>query len=399
MTLPGIITADLSEKAVLNTDIPAFDRYLNTRWDSDKGFMSIPRTAPLPHEPRNMLIMDIFEVHNSPTKKQGLAAFKSHTVDLIERFAFGDLLEKGDPRIVEARAKIRSMAKVMDRIDTNNISLQEAGGGIAYPYQEIALMDRRASSLKQRVDGLFNFGDSAKIGEREEFYSAKFTRHHESAHMILSLHEPGADYVATVLTLRDHPEARTALQMEADLRLIEGMAGGSDNYDAYGMECQRAIESAMKLSPSEIMSLDAAELYKRGSKFDDLANANNAQYNHTAERRASPEDNVFNRLLEWDFKDRFEFATMAIEGFGVEGIKSTLKQTWDSVSHFQKPDYTNIKEYLNEVRAAVDGNNFHPLWMQERVQGIKMKPGSQEDKMTADLDQAVSRVSKVVYAP
>ena len=383
-----------SKGSISDPDISAFQKYMNTPWDHEKGFMQIPRDTPKPYQTKNFLIFDITEVDAGIARTQALDVFGNHYMDFAESNIFTPLSQKGDPRHEEMRNEFRDFIDHMkSKIDIGMASLHGAGGGIADLDLDMALIDRRAMNFSGRIGALFQNPEGPVLDKTKEFHYGEFVRHHEAAHAVLGLQEPGADFAAAVMTLKEHPEARETVQILADLRLSEGMANGYENFSLYGAECQMAIQEAMELSPEELQKLDSKKLYEMAGHFDQLAAGNDAVYIRS---KPSPEFVLHDKIQGWDTQDKMSFVVQAAGNLG-EGIKSTLKEVWDSAAKGKFPEFTSIRAYLDDMRQSVDDMNKHPLAMQETARQAMDDPHFPEKSIARDLDGAVTRLSGYVY--
>ena len=383
-----------SRASIFDPDISAFQKYMDTPWNHEKGFMRIARDAPMDNQTKNFLILNVKEVNESPERQKALDAFGDHFKDFAEHNILARLSEKGDPRHNELRDGFHDFIDHMkDRIDTNIIGLREAGGGIADLQLNIALVDPRATSLSERIGSLFYHEAGPVFGKAQESYYAEFVRHHEAAHSILGLQEAGADFAAAAMTLKANPEARETLQIMADLRISEGMAGGYENFTLYGAECQLAIQEVLQMPQEELEKLDAKSMYKMAERFDAMTAGNEAIYIRS---QPSAEFSLHEKIQGWDAQDRMSFVSAAATHLG-EGIKSTLKEVWDSASKGKLPEFTSIGAYLDTMRQIVDDMNTHPLAMQKRAQKAIDDPQFSEKSIARDLDRAVTRLSGYVY--
>ena len=121
-----------SKGSISDPDISAFQKYMNTPWDHEKGFMQIPRDTPKSYQTKNFLIFDITEVDAGIARTQALDVFGNHYMDFAESNIFTPLSQKGDPRHEEMRNEFRDFIDHMkSKIDIGMASLHGAGGGIA----------------------------------------------------------------------------------------------------------------------------------------------------------------------------------------------------------------------------------------------------------------------------
>jgi hypothetical protein len=129
------------------------------------------------------------------------------------------LLGRAGEKSPEARA---GMQRLLD-VGKEGATLTSAGGGTIIGSLDIAVIDGRTLSLENRIDSVYGRGMSGPSQEQEQLYY-EFTRHHENAHLMLGLKEPGSDFMATVALLRCKPyltcalwtDSRTALAVLRD---------------------------------------------------------------------------------------------------------------------------------------------------------------------------------------
>ncbi len=332
-----------------NADFGAFDKYLSVDWDKDVAAMSISGT--LPGKKTNFFLLDFSKYAKSPHQETIRRAFENHVAIIngasgnIDKFTGASRGNLVDDYFKQTAGKAQ---------------LQENGGGVALRGVGVALMDSRTSNLKSDIDDLFHTGFQ-KISPTDEKHYDTYVRHHEAAHLILGLNEAGADFVSAALTLRAHPDARHALEITADMRMIRGMKNGEADYSVYGVECHDAIKRVLAMSPEKLKAMSLKDMYEIGTQYDELNRKHSLSDN-------SPEKNV-------------QRALTAPKGF--EAFKKVLGDAWGKILH------PNIGE------AFVYGGDG--IKIGQVVQGagqLDFPEHSPENKIAGDLRRSVHHIQQ-----
>lgn len=174
------------------------------------------------------------------------------------------LLARAGEKSPEARA---GMQRLLD-VGREGATLDTAGGGTIINSLDVAVMDDRTLSLRNRIDSVYGRGMSGQSPEQEQIYY-EFTRHHENAHLMLNLKEPGSDFVAAVTLLRQHPEARDTLQTISDLRIVDGFKDGPAGLARYGAESHEALQRALSMTPEQIQNTSMTTLHAIALEYDE----------------------------------------------------------------------------------------------------------------------------------
>ena len=195
------------------------------------------------------------------------------------------LLDRAAEKSVEARGgmqRLLNMAK-------EGATLQSAGGGTIIGGLDISVMDDRTALFSTRLESVYGREDQPTTFQQEQQY-LEFTRHHENAHLMLDLREPGSDFMAATTFLKQHPEARDTIQTIADLRIVDGFKDGPGGLARYGMESYEAIQRALAIPPEQLKNASTEALYTIALEYDQKNEMNRSL------KERSPEGQVFTVL-------------------------------------------------------------------------------------------------------
>ena len=292
----------------MGADFQAFDRYRTMRPNEGSSITVVPKTNPAPGEFPQYMMIDVRALSLQDNSTADATRLRNYMLEARE------LAEENRNQLARRPElppipSVREIERNLDLLRTNEDPLYTTGGGVAMGGL-ISLIDSRSSSLQNRLEEVFPSDEIKQFSARDEANFDIYVRHHEAAHMILDLEEPGSDFVGAVMLLKEHPEARDMLRTVADLRMVEGVMHGENAYSKYGIECTAAIEAALNLSPERIRSMSTAEAYRLGKRFDDMNDFNNTVDVSVEDRLHSsmvPERDWWHSLsLIWDRSARDE---------------------------------------------------------------------------------------------
>jgi hypothetical protein len=344
-------------------DLEAFKDYMDLGFNEDSVYLSIPRRKSIT-DPLLMILGARTPSHyllfNIASSAQGPIA-QAYGAGALERQARETARPSSEDRpplfgAGEIPANRRTIKDILQKA-AHEPMLAWGGGGVALPMQSTLLVDPRT---------IHNIGKKVMpdATPRDLSHFQTLVRHHEAAHLMLDLKEPGGDFVAAVLTLRQHPEARGMLRQWADYRLLQGISWGGGAAQAYGAECHDAIEHALDLPPEKIRSMSLQEMYVTAQRYD-FFNA------HNAVKKDSPEQNVHNALTGWDVGRGLSFIWDKVTSltwpiteevgpqFGKEIV--SLDDMRSGISRLSFPKNSYEAEIVGNVREALGRTRRHDL--------------------------------------
>lgn len=111
------------------------------------------------------------------------------------------------------------------------------------------------------TNSLFNHVDHMKLPADAKSGNESFVLYHERAHGLYRLEEPGADYMAAIDTLLQHPNSRGTLQIIADYRTVGGISTlkKDPQRDSHSAATEalsgQALNTALAISPQRLEEL------------------------------------------------------------------------------------------------------------------------------------------------
>lgn len=196
-------------------------------------------------------------------------------------------------------------------------------GGVAFPDRGFFITDDRSIKMGDQVREVMR----APPSERADIdrMKAQWTKLHEASHIILGTNEAGSDFMASAIMLRDHPESREMLRLQADLRMVYGLQGGPGGASLYGVECHDAIERALSMTPGQLQTADAATMHIMASEYDHKNEMN------AGNKENSPEGRALAKISTYTGQGKFD---------------GVLKKAWEKAGTNEPMDFNDPMERL-----------------------------------------------------
>lgn len=344
-----------------NRDFAAYEAYTDANWRKDEPFLFIPRSDnDDPKNPTNFfMLLDLAATARFRNKREVADALSYQD----ETTPYDGLLERLQQQITGKKTESTNVTEFMRVAAKDPTQISERN--FALPDYNISVVDSRRTGitdlLRPLIEGDVEFRN---ISPENEQSLNEFVRHHEAAHTILGLQEAGSDFMAAVTILKnnDTPEAREALQIFADFRLLT-----SDMGEEYGVECKEAIEMALDADPEELRRLPIETLYQVANNLDIK--------NQTMDQM---------RAFVKETPERGEFS------LGFSSLSSFLGKCWDQVKEGNIPKFGEIyKEVKDEDLGA----------QQRTRRDYETRLHAEEQYYLTDRLEAVGRIQNYIAQP